>query len=63
MARTTRSPVRRQSPAAPMPPHDGLSPAELRTRRVLDRFSFSREVAVQIAAMAYAVPEHRERRA
>ncbi|WP_227439736.1 hypothetical protein [Methylobacterium sp. W2] len=43
---------------------DGPSPAELRAHRILNRVSVSREVAEQIASLAYGcIPEKWERRA
>lgn len=38
------------------------APHEIQTARLRARFDFSPEVAAAIARLAYAMPEHRERR-
>ena len=45
----------------PMPFHDGPQPDELRARRMQTLFSFSPEVAAQVAALAFAVSEKEAR--
>lgn len=53
---------RRQSKSiVPMPAHDGPTAAELRARRLQNRFSYSPEVAAQVAALAFAIPEKEAR--
>lgn len=54
-------PKRQSKSIVPMPSHDGPTAAELRARRVQNRFSYSPEVAAQIAALAFAVPEKEAR--
>jgi hypothetical protein len=45
-----------------MPSYDGPRPDELRARRVLSRVSISRELARELAGLAFGIPEKAERR-
>lgn len=51
-----------QSQSLPFLRHDGPSPEELRAQRVLNRVSISRELARELAGLAFGIPEKSERR-
>lgn len=53
--------ARQHKSIIPMPSHDGPRPDELRARRMQNRFRFSPEVAAQVAALAFAIPEKEAR--
>lgn len=54
----TNAPRAVQSVSVPTAQFDGPSVEDLRARRVRSRLRFSPEVAAQVAALAYAVPEN-----
>ena len=54
--------ARQHKSLIPMPAHDAPHPDELRAHRVLSRVSISRELAQELAGLAYAVSEKMERR-
>lgn len=55
--------ARQHKSLIPMPAHDAPHPDELRARRVLSRVGISRELARELAGLAFGIPEKAERRA